>query len=229
MSRVFAKEFFFKASQERVWQVLTTPEMMNEWMGTVKVLELRPGGKLELEGLHPGEITAVEPPNKLSWSWDPENGAEPGEEILTLRTVDGGTMVQVTSVMHGRWATDLMYFGGSEAGWLDWMEAIGRFLETGSGGRTGGGGRLGASVGAEEMGEAHRIYIKKVAEGGAAAAAGLKVGDVLTSFNGKALDRTSAFWRIVWKLCPGDPLLVGYERGGSPMETRLVMGGATTK
>jgi uncharacterized protein YndB with AHSA1/START domain len=204
MSRQFEKEVFFRASVERVWQALTTPEQISKWMGHgVEELDLKPGGRFKVSGLHAAVLTIVEPPYRLGWLWDPENGTEPGEETITLTAVEGGTRLHVLSVARGRWAESLIYFAGSEAGWLDWLEALGAFIATGAAVSGEPSGRLGAGFDADEQNGIQRVFIKRVTEGGPAEAAGIQPGDTLLAWNGRPIDRVSTFWRMMWRTPPG--------------------------
>lgn len=103
MSRLFEEDFFFKASVERVWQALTTPEGNGEVAGLQGArFEPRVGGSVHLEGLHPGELTAFEPPHTFTWAWDPDDGSEPVVETLTLEAVEGGTRIRFGVERDGR-------------------------------------------------------------------------------------------------------------------------------
>lgn len=225
MSRLFEQDFFFKASVERVWQALTTPEQMEKWLG-MKVLAFEPrlGGKVHIEGLHPGELTNFEPPHTFTWSWDPDNGTEPVVETLTLYAEEGGVRIHLHSVLTGRWGENPLYRGGNIGGWLNWMEDLAAWVERGVAVRSAPYGMLGAGLGAESIGEVDRIFIKTVKAGGAAEAAGLQVGDLLRSWNGQSLDQASTFWRLLWKSPAGTKVCLGVERGGASVEAELVLG-----
>ncbi|MFZ5817004.1 MAG: SRPBCC domain-containing protein [Bacillota bacterium] len=224
MNRVFEKEYLFRASVERVWQALTDPEEMSRWMGhRVIALELRPGGRLEVEGLHAGTIRELEPPRRMVWAWDPDDGSQPMVETITLHPADGGTRVEVHVVAQGRWAEDLMYFSGVEAGWEGWLQAINQLIETGTVPEEQGGGLLEASLGAEEIDGKHRLFVKRVKPGGAAEAAGLQVGDTLRSWNGKPLERVATFWRLFWSSPPGAQVRLEVERSGQLLTLELVL------
>lgn len=224
MSRLFEHDFFFKASVERVWTALTTPELMEKWLGhRVLAFEPQVGGKVHLEGLHPGELTKWEPPYSFTWSWDPDNGTEPVVETLTLHEEEGGVRIHLHSVMTGKWGSDPMFRGGSIAGWLNWMEGLAAWLERGEVASTERFGLLGAGLGAEEVGEGERIFIKSVKAGGPAEAAGLQVGDTLTSWDGQALSLVSTLYRCLWKSLAGTKVRLGVERGGAALETEIVL------
>ncbi|HLN64667.1 MAG TPA: SRPBCC domain-containing protein [Symbiobacteriaceae bacterium] len=216
MARQFEKEVFFKAPVERVWQALTTPEQMSVWMGGNNVITFEPhvGGTVHIEGLFPGKVAVFEPPYRFGWKWDPDNGTEPVEETLTLTAAEGGTRLHLISIAHGRWADKPMYFGGVEAGWQDWLEALQSLVHTGTASLYYGGGRLNAEVDAEETDGGFRIFIKKVIPGGAADQAGIQEGDTLASWNGHRLDRPATFWSHAWRANPGDRVVLELERSG---------------
>lgn len=224
MTRQFEKEVFFKAPVERVWEALTTPEQISIWMGhEVLVFEPRVGGKFQTQGLFPGHIVRFDPPHTLAWEWDPENGKEPVRETLTLHPENGGTRLHLLAISHGRWAENLMYFGGNEAGWQMWLEALGSLLSTGEATLRWGEGKLNAVVDAEETAEGIRLYIKAVIAGSAPEAAGIQAGDTLKSWNGAQLDRPATFWRHAWVGEPGETVRLGLERGGEPFQAEVTL------
>lgn len=224
MNRVFEKEYRFRASPERVWQALTDPVQVGRWMGTrVVAMELRPGGRFEVEGLYPGEIREIQPGRRLVWAWDPDNGTQPMVETLTLHEEDGGTRLHVHVLAQGRWAENLMHFSGVEAGWQGWLEALDRWIEDGAEPAADGGGTLDASLSAEDLGETHRLFFLKLKPGGVSEAAGIQVGDSLRVWNGRALDRVPTFWSLFWKAAPGEQVTLGLERDGEPFTVELTL------
>ena len=101
------REITIAAPIERVWAVLTEPDLLSQWFSQHKPAEvdLRPGGVLRLshgEGYdYPTRLVRVEPPTHLAYRWA---SAYPGEDAtednstlveFTLTTVDGGTRLRV--------------------------------------------------------------------------------------------------------------------------------------
>lgn len=226
MNRVFEKEYRFKANPERVWQALTDPDQVGKWMGhAVIAMEPRPGGRLEVEGLHPGVIQEIEPMRRMVWAWDPDDGTQPMVETITLHEDGTGTRLHVHVVAQGRWAEDLMYFSGVEAGWQGWLRAMDQWIEHGLVDEEEGGGLLEASLGAEEAGEDHRLFVKQVKAGGVAEAAGIQPGDRLLSWNGRRLDRVPTFWDLFWRTPPGGQVRLELERNGAVITVDLALAG----
>lgn len=227
MMREFVKEYRFKAKVERVWAAFTDPVQIGKWMGRpVITLELRPGGRFEVEGLYAGQVREVESMRRLVWEWDPDNGTQPGIETITLHPYDDGTRVVVHVVTQGRWAEDLMYFGGVEAGWQGWLEAMDAWLTDGTATIDEPGGTMEAGVKAEEVGGGrHRLYIETVKPGGVSEAAGLQVGDTLTSWNGQELTHVTTFWRLLWPTPPGGQVRLTLDRNGEMIMVDLALAG----
>lgn len=75
--------------------------------------------------------------------------------------------------------------------------------------------RFGKEKGIEEPGG---MYIAEVVAGGAAEAAGIKPGDVLTQIGGKAMNTTADVQETIAKLRPNDKIKVAVRRGGSVRE-----------
>lgn len=224
MSRQFEREFLFRAGVERVWEALTTPAEMEKWIGSkVLAFEPHPGGKIHLEGLHEGEIVEFEPPHRFTWAWDPDNGTEPVVETLTLEAVDGGTRIHLRSVLTGRWGEDPYFRGGIIAGWLQWMEGLANWLERGQVAASEPFGLMEAGLMAEESGAVERLLVKSVKAGGAAEAAGLQVGDILTTWDGQSLDQVATFWRLLWNSQAGQRIRLGVDRASEAAEVELVL------
>jgi S1-C subfamily serine protease len=56
------------------------------------------------------------------------------------------------------------------------------------------------------------VYVDEVVEGGAAAEAGLKKGDIIISVDGKEITKMSELQEVTTKYLPGDKAKVGYIR-----------------
>lgn len=224
MTRQFEKDVFFKAPVERVWQALTTPEQMSVWMGhKVITFEPRVGGTCHLEGLFPGKVAVYEPPYRFGWEWDPDNGTEPGTETMTLYPEDGGTRLHLLSVSCGRWADKPMYYGGNEAGWMDWLEALQSLVHTGTASLHYGDARLHAGMDCEETAAGSRLFFTNIVPGGAAEQAGIQEGDTLVAWNGHRIERPATFYRHFWRANPGDRVALELERNGQPIHTEIIM------
>ena len=89
------RETFIAAPIERVWAVLTEPNLVGIWFGqgTPTEIDLRPGGTMIIE--HGGEMTfptlivSVEPPRYFAYRWA---AAHPGEQA----TESNSTLVEFT-------------------------------------------------------------------------------------------------------------------------------------
>jgi putative serine protease PepD len=65
--------------------------------------------------------------------------------------------------------------------------------------------------------------LRSVEPAGPAAAAGLKVGDVLTRLDGHVLDDSTDLIALVRKYAPGSTVAVTYVRGGSTANTSVTL------
>lgn len=223
MSRQFEQECIIQAPPERVWRALTDPAEMARWLGRKVDAEPRAGGRLHVEGLHPGVIQEFDPPRRLVWRWDPDDGTSPNTEIIALEPTGEGTRVRVVVLAEGKWATDLMYFGGIEAGWQDWLEALTAWVTRGEESHDTPTGLLNAGLAAEAAGAGQRLYVRTVREGGAAAAAGIREGDTIRAIDGRPIDRVSTFWRIMWRRPPGARVRLTLERNGQPVAAEVTL------
>jgi serine protease Do len=69
--------------------------------------------------------------------------------------------------------------------------------------------------------------VSQVAPGSAAAAAGLKAGDVITQVNGEALARSGALSSVIGLSAPGEKVRLSVWREGKAVEIEAKLGGAT--
>ena len=64
----------------------------------------------------------------------------------------------------------------------------------------------------KDFGTNDGVYVAEVVEDGAAAAAGIKEGDVIVSLDGKKITKMSELQEATTKYSPGDKAVVGYMR-----------------
>ncbi|MBM5827902.1 MAG: PDZ domain-containing protein [Cyanobacteria bacterium M_surface_7_m2_040] len=79
----------------------------------------------------------------------------------------------------------------------------------------------GARLGAYLESDASGVWVRQVAPGSAAAAAGLKPGDRIVALNGQGVQRAGVVIRGVRLHPDGQPLVVTVERGGQRLELKL--------
>ena len=96
-------------------------------------------------------------------------------------------------------------------------------------------GRLGVTIQDLNQGLAESFGLKRpdgalvsqVAPGSAAAAAGLKAGDVITHVNGEALTRSGSLSSVIGMSAPGEKVRLGVWRDQKALEIEAKLGGAT--
>jgi len=133
----------FAAPRERVYQAWTKPEALTEWFchgkpghtGTVDELDLRVGGKLEMQ-VHDrengrsfyfrGKYVEVRPPEKLAFTWAWEGHPEWGETVVSLEFHERGEATEVI-LRHGVFPT-MEARDGHNSGWKNCMESLEKFL-----------------------------------------------------------------------------------------------------
>ncbi len=85
-------------------------------------------------------------------------------------------------------------------------------------------GYLGAVVGAVDGIHAKRgVVVERVETNGPAAAAGLLVGDNLTSFDGQPITGVGSFCELISRAAPGSRASLSVERGGHPVRVEVVI------
>ncbi|MBR7720550.1 S1C family serine protease [Hymenobacter properus] len=71
------------------------------------------------------------------------------------------------------------------------------------------------------------VYVQGLSENSAAAAAGLKMGDIITQINGVNVNTSSQLQEQVARFRPGDKIKVGYLRGGSAGTAEAILRNST--
>jgi uncharacterized protein YndB with AHSA1/START domain len=91
------REILVPASPKRVWEAITDPEQVSEWLADDAEFDLRPGGDLRVRTdgeTREGFFEEVDEPGRLVFWW-----AEPGTELtrveVELDEVADGTRIRV--------------------------------------------------------------------------------------------------------------------------------------
>jgi uncharacterized protein YndB with AHSA1/START domain len=102
MADLIERELDLPASPETVWQALTDPAWLQEWLADEAELELRPGGGARFrigEETRAGWVEEVTPPSqgsagRLAFWWEADG--EPASRVaLELAETDDGTRLRV--------------------------------------------------------------------------------------------------------------------------------------
>jgi len=98
------REIWIDATLERVWHVVTAPEHVRTWLGSIAAIELHEGGAVVFPGdescgaeRFEGVVEEIAPPRRLSFRWQ-ENGWVDGGSTrveLMLEPSAGGTRLRV--------------------------------------------------------------------------------------------------------------------------------------
>jgi uncharacterized protein YndB with AHSA1/START domain len=134
IGRSLEKELFIKATPERVFQALTTKDDLERWFLVKAEVDLRPGGAIRFEWgpgvFNVGKILVLEPPHRLSYSWE---ALEPSPTTITfeLTAENDGTRLHLihTGIGEGEdWDT---YYTSVNGGWNAHLTNLTAWLETG--------------------------------------------------------------------------------------------------
>jgi uncharacterized protein YndB with AHSA1/START domain len=114
---------------EKIWEALTDPKVLANWIGTVEV-ELRVGGKYEVhfresKNVMTGRITQLEPMRLLEYSWLESHIPVPQSLVRwELRPEGSGCRLKLTHSIPATapWDEVVGYAGG----WQDFLEHIPR-------------------------------------------------------------------------------------------------------
>jgi len=95
-------ERHFEQPVEEVWQAITEPEHLAEWIGGSEV-DLQPGGRIKIAegggaGID-GEVLTVEPERVFAFKWDSKEWGDGGRVQFELAPdADGGTLLVFTHI-----------------------------------------------------------------------------------------------------------------------------------
>lgn len=89
------------AAVDEVWEVLTDPDALGDWLGTDVDLDLQPGGTghvVDPDGsVRQVLVTDVDEPHRVAWHWWEDGGPLTSVEI-TLTPTPSGTRVDVQEI-----------------------------------------------------------------------------------------------------------------------------------
>ncbi len=131
---------YIKTTPERLWEALISPEFATKyWMGSRPEAEWKVGGAWKISfpdgrTADAGEITAFDPPKRLSirWrnEWSPEFNAE-GWSTCTIELEAAGEAVKLT-VTHSIERENSNFIAAVSRGWPQILSNLKSLLETGS-------------------------------------------------------------------------------------------------
>jgi len=136
MTRTIKHKFFFSHPMETVWEYLTKPELMEQWLMKNNFLPIvghdfqfrtGPIPSLDFDGIFHCKVLEIIPFEKLSYSWS----SGPGDGEITLDSVvvwkleprDKGTEVFLEHSGFEK-EENLNFFNGLDHGWLEKFEKI---------------------------------------------------------------------------------------------------------
>ena len=142
MPKIIKHQFFFPHPTETVWEYLTKPELMEQWLmkndfqpiiGFDFQFQTKPIPSLDFDGICYCRVLEIVPFKKLSYSWK----CGPGEGKITLDSIvvwklqptDKGTEVFLE---HSGFAKEenLDFYNGFMHGWVEKLNNIAKLLNT---------------------------------------------------------------------------------------------------
>jgi uncharacterized protein YndB with AHSA1/START domain len=136
MSKSIHHTLFYPQKPELVWEYLTTPALMAQWLmptdfepilGHEFTFRTGPLPKFDFDGIVYCRVLEILPPKKLVYSWKggPGNGQLTMDSVVTwtLTEKDKGTEL-ILEHSGFKILTNLDLFNGMNAGWLQNMKKI---------------------------------------------------------------------------------------------------------
>jgi uncharacterized protein YndB with AHSA1/START domain len=126
---VLSFERYIDRPVDKVWAALTVPERVADWCGGGAEIDLRIGGVFRIRwaaemGVVNGEITALQPPTLLEYSWhEPAVAVAASRVRWTLSQVGDGCRLKLEHIFPSIDPKSATEFA---AGWDDIIRAIGR-------------------------------------------------------------------------------------------------------
>jgi uncharacterized protein YndB with AHSA1/START domain len=141
MNRSINHTLFFPHPAETVWEYLTTPELMAQWLmpndfepivGHDFQFRTKPMEKFDFDGIVYCKVLEIVPHKKLSYSWKggPGDGRVTMDSIVVwmLKEKDGGTEL-VLEHSGFKELTNLPIFAAMDDGWLKNMHKIAALIK----------------------------------------------------------------------------------------------------
>ena len=143
------RDVLIGASPERVWEVITVPEHINQWLWDFAEIDLRVGGAMTLAGTHKGKpysyeatIEDLDPPQVFAFRWAEGGWVDGGSTRveITLTAEDGGTRLRL--VESGFASLDISdelrneLFGDINGGWKSELGELVVYVERAQSGST---------------------------------------------------------------------------------------------
>ncbi len=98
LAQTVERAILLDAEPERVWEAVTDPELLSEWLADEVELELVEGGEVVCRYAdgeeRRGEVALVEEAERLAFEWR-RQGAEPSLVEIDVDAVAGGTVLTV--------------------------------------------------------------------------------------------------------------------------------------
>jgi uncharacterized protein YndB with AHSA1/START domain len=132
------REILIAASAQTVWELLTDPNKVTQWMGVTALFDLSPGGAYRIEvvpgQLATGEFILIDPPHRLAhtWGWEIGDAAEvvpAGSTIVEIELTAVGSDTVLTLTHED--LPGVRSVGSHSRGWAHYLE---RLAKTASGG-----------------------------------------------------------------------------------------------
>jgi uncharacterized protein YndB with AHSA1/START domain len=214
-----------KASPDEVFRALTHPLDLSLWFCHTAWTDPQPGGEFQVRWRNGwwarGVYEMVERPRRVAYSWQGKD--EPGETdvVIEITATGEGTSVKLT---HSGFGDDALWDKAvfeAESSWLPALENLDSVLTTGVDLREANRPVLGVlpvpltseRAANENIATSRGVYLSTVLPDGAAAAAGLKSGDVITHIGGMAVTDEASLTTTLGAYRAGHRVQVGYVRG----------------
>ncbi|RFM27793.1 SRPBCC family protein [Deminuibacter soli] len=140
MKQTIQHSFFFSHSPEAVWEYLTTPALMAQWLmpndfkpeqGCAFQFKVNPIAKLDLDGIFDCKVLEIVPYSKLSYSWkggpDREHVTFDTVVVWTLTKKDNGTELSLEQTGF-RLPENLPVYNSMTDGWYKNIQKINALL-----------------------------------------------------------------------------------------------------
>ena len=133
MKNEINQTFFFKHSQEAVWEYLTKPELLEQWLGKTDFQPIV-GHKFRFASPYGNdsfcEVLEVKPFTKLSYSWQKNSLKDKkpytSKIVWTLVAKEDGTELQL---LHNGFVA-LEDLAGHETGWPERVQQFAELINT---------------------------------------------------------------------------------------------------
>ncbi|MFI7706126.1 SRPBCC domain-containing protein [Nonomuraea sp. NPDC049480] len=226
MGDVFEMTFVLDLRVEQAWQVFTTPDYLEAWLGTIVECDIRPGGRIRFTIPGHGEliwsIEQAEEHKRLVWLEPPAAVPSERRTTVTFKETAKGTRVRIQEAGFGESDAWRGHLDGTRHGWTQNLAGLHLYLRTGV--KFDRMNTFRADLGAHLVDTPAGPEVVSVAPGGFADQAVLRSGDIVVRLGAAPVFDIADVWLFCREHTGGTEVSVTFVRDGTLRTAHAILG-----